>query len=148
MNAQRLLRLADHLETVVAQSPERFDMGTFAVQRPDCGTVCCALGHACEIPEFAAVGLRIDWEDESRRERRGWRYGRVRYDGLRDFAAAEALFDISDAAADYLFSIGTEDNDGRDRFDDDYQPPTPASVAARIRHFVKMTQQAGVEYTP
>lgn len=62
MNAERLLKLADFLDTV---PPERFEYAVWAseattdLRAPGCGTKACALGWATAIPEFAALGLRL-----------------------------------------------------------------------------------------
>lgn len=53
INAERLLRLADHLDTV---PDEKFDYSTFI---RSCGTVGCALWHAATLPEFNALGLSV-----------------------------------------------------------------------------------------
>ena len=45
MNQERLLRLAEHLDTV---NEKQFDMSNWARQS-NCGTVCCACGHACNL---------------------------------------------------------------------------------------------------
>lgn len=141
MNAERLLRLAEHLETVVP--PERFDMGIFAcVGRLDCGSEGCALGHACDIPEFRKAGLSIDWGEG---DSRGIRYGDVSFGGDENLSAAMKFFDISEGAALHLF-MPEDDTDLEEYVAP--ESPTPLDVAARIRHFVTMSEQAGVEYTP
>jgi len=44
-----------HLVTILrAVPPERFDMGYW-----ECGTVACAVGHACHDPQFQAEGLHL-----------------------------------------------------------------------------------------
>lgn len=60
---ERLLLLADFLEKL---SPERFDYRSwvgddwFAGDDSSCGTKGCAFGWAATMPEFRALGLRID----------------------------------------------------------------------------------------
>lgn len=55
MNTQRLKTLADFLLTV----PEKqFDIEIWHREN-ECGTVACAAGWACTIPEFNAAGLRL-----------------------------------------------------------------------------------------
>lgn len=117
MNEERLLKLADYLETV----PERaFNM---AAWRDECGTSGCALGHACEIPEFAAIGLKIEFCRKARI------YMPV-LNGSHGYAAAEALFGIDGDEAEYLF------NPWRYSFFKRCAEITPQAVAARIREFV------------
>lgn len=53
MNKPRLRVLSDFLETV---PDDKFDINQW---RHSCGSVCCAGGWACEIPEFKAAGLMI-----------------------------------------------------------------------------------------
>jgi hypothetical protein len=61
---QRLRKLADFLKTV----PEaKFDIGDWATkgfnpgnpEASECGSVACAVGWACTIPEFQAEGLHM-----------------------------------------------------------------------------------------
>lgn len=56
--------LADRLEEV-AKNPDpkkTFDMSCWRRER-SCGTVQCAAGFAADIPEIAAAGLRMVWDD-------------------------------------------------------------------------------------
>jgi len=58
---RRLLRLADHIETV---DPKRFDMRTWSGLKPksySCGTVGCIAGHAAEIPSLRRTGYHLDY---------------------------------------------------------------------------------------
>ena len=56
---KRLLKLADYLDTV---QPKHFNMRDWSVTER-CGTVACAAGHACQMPGFKRLGLRLV-EDE------------------------------------------------------------------------------------
>lgn len=121
MRADRLLRLADWLDRV---DPERFYMCTWA-QKDECGTTACAMGHACDIPEFKALGLRLDWSQ---------RVAHVSFPGptdtrVVDMSAAQRLFDIEEVQAMYLFASETEAGDTR-------ADETPKDVAKRIRELV------------
>lgn len=110
MNKDRLRTLAEHLQTVKAES--------FRLDDWTCGTVACAVGHACSIPEFQAEGLSLyaytlrksvpSYQDE-----RGW-------------AAVSGFFDLSYSDATYLFS----DQHYPDRV-------TPMDVADRIIDFIE-----------
>lgn len=124
----RLLKLADHLETVQRRL---FDMLAWGHDNC-CKTVCCALGHACSIPSFRRAGLRLKadrrWVDG--RGRRNATYDVVFHDDfdqvLRGFAAAEKFFGLSDREAAFLFAAFSY---VKDRV-------TPRRVAARIRRLV------------
>jgi hypothetical protein len=64
MRSDRLNVLADYLEKVVAKlPPSRWDMYSWGLSQ-ECGTAYCALGWATFVPEFAAAGLRLVWDDE------------------------------------------------------------------------------------
>lgn len=88
MNRKRLLILANHLRTV---KPKKFSLEDWK-----CGTVACAVGHACTIKEFVEEGLYIE-------ESAGFVYVPV----YKDFSSWEAVtefFAISYADSQYLFS--------------------------------------------
>lgn len=126
MHADRLLRLADYLETVVAKlPPEQFHMAQWGIRDPDCGTACCAVGHAAAIPEFRAAGLSLEWETGDAEpvfgDCFGWR-AVCKFFGLA-FIEAEPLFSPT-----YYF-----DCDGREVPANEI---TPGMVAARIRDYV------------
>ncbi len=53
---RRLLKLASFLETV---PDEKLDLSTWALGE-NCGASGCALGWACMIPEFRALGLHLN----------------------------------------------------------------------------------------
>ena len=126
MNTERLLRLAAHLDTVPV---DEFKMDHWAERDDVCGTVCCAMGHACDLPEFAAAGLFLEWGEHGR--------GRTaelcrRTDAphlaphlFTGFRAAAVFFSLSCSVAEDLFSP-------------DCYPakPGPGDVAARIRELV------------
>ena len=129
MHAERLLRLADHLETTVAaMPPERFNMRTWGMESR-CGTVCCALGHAAQIPEFQELGLRLEWEHD---EATDTRHADVIYRERIGYGAAQAFFDLTPEGSRWLFRAA------------DYAgaPVTPAVVAARIRELVARMSEA------
>lgn len=133
MYAERLLRLADHLETVVAHLPrERFDMAAWA-KRTTCGTVCCAVGHACDIPEFAAAGLELWWPDG------GHMVGKraeIQFGSSRE-CAVSLFFGITDSQVAWLFTEEEywDDLEWKPGTDDERRVE-PLDVAARIRALV------------
>lgn len=124
MNTERLLILADFLETV---PPYLFDMdrfGRFKNEKRDCGSTACALGWATTIPSFnkegfVAIGMILSpyWER---------RYSAMPYYHDREgFAAAEKFFDLDYRTTQELFG-----GSGTNYY-------TPNHVAKRIRDVVK-----------
>ncbi len=101
MNAERLLRLADFLETL----PEgRFDYSVWSrgcepgvqleIVGGACGTTGCALGWATAIPEFQELGLYLDHTGtpnlKGRPETESWK-------------VTKEIFDLTMVEHDYLF---------------------------------------------
>lgn len=138
---ERMLALADYLESV----PEaNFDMGAWHItwqgaarvyQGPECGTVACAMGHACDMPLFQDLGLRLTRTLVTDRET----YADVGIEGRDDvrdgYEAAEVLFGITDAQSQDLFSTFYEYEDvWSDEVEGDN---SPKGVAGRLREFVK-----------
>lgn len=131
MNRDRLLRLAAHLDTLPAES---FDMGHWGVWNPrGCGTVCCALGHACSIPEFAAEGLTLEFGTDREPDEAGelalvvLKRGNLWY--ATGYRAASALFDIPAQLSRDIFDPGSY-------ADAVPEGIRPADVARRIREVV------------
>ena len=67
MFVDRMLKLADHLEKNVKEDEfymmdffQKKIVGFEADNSPVCKTVCCAAGHATNIPEFRELGLRME----------------------------------------------------------------------------------------
>ena len=121
MNAKRLLKLADHLDTV---RPKAFDM---RVWKSDCGTTACALGHACDIPSFRRLGLKIEIETVIYSDGLvGHDQHFVMYGGNEGYDAADALFGITRSESWCLFSNQRKGE----------KTETPTMVAKRIRKFV------------
>lgn len=116
---ERLLKLADHLDTVPRA---QLNMGTWK-----CGTVACAVGHAAMMPEFNAEGLRMI--SEAGNHRYGDAYP-CYTEGIKThyspWDAAMKFFGLSWQDANHLFSSTHYD-----------LPPTPAEVSARIRGLVE-----------
>jgi hypothetical protein len=128
VNTERLLRLADHLEKDVPEA--EFNMETWGVREPACGTTCCAFGHACNISEFAEAGLRIVWKKLDVTT-----FATVWFDGADGIDAAIKFFDISSYAANDLFAPN---------YEGDLNNETPVDIAERIREFVSKQTAAGV----
>lgn len=139
MNAKRLLKLADFLETV---PKDNFDMGVvyedegmfagdcapkYPRPKKHCGTVACAMGWATAIPSFRRAGLRL-YETGSIVLKNS------RCDGVfwcDSFDTAELFFELGSDESRFLFG-GSE------------YGSTPKQVAKHIRKFVKK----GGMYTP
>jgi hypothetical protein len=111
---ERLLRLADFLDGLL---PTQLAMWTWVTSRDadgtigGCGTVACAIGWACTIPEFQEAGLSFDSREKS-----------PRFNGKHDGSAAAAFFGLAPAEVHHLFYP---------QFYED--KPTPRVVADRIR---------------
>lgn len=128
MNKEKLLKLADFLDTVPAN---RFDFGVWTShdwnpETHSCGTTACALGWAASMPEFQAEGLRfmegtgVD----------GTKYPFMRYrDRLGAHNAGRAFFGLDSFQFEYLF-IPDADNG---------MPISagPQCLASHIRRFVE-----------
>lgn len=111
MHKERLTTLAKHLRTV---APENFGLEAWR-----CGTVACAVGHACSIPEFRTAGLRLEVYDGTALM--------PGYGVWSSWRAVQAFFDLSRDQADHLF------------YEDQYDPAcaTANHVADRIEEFVR-----------
>ena len=121
MNRQRLNLLANNLRNLATTSkvpyfnlsvwfnadyhevdewePITDTNGVLTKTIPDCGTVACAVGHACLMPEFNKMGLKFD-EDYSPvyREHEQWE-------------AVKAFFDIDEFQSNNLFRSHHYDED-------------------------------------
>lgn len=94
MNTQRLLKLADLLDTI---PPKQFDMGLWS-NSPEfnCNTVACAAGWACSIPEFAEAGLHLQYDNDEKTDCSIHYNDEFRY-------PLERFFDISNSDVDKIF---------------------------------------------
>ncbi len=129
MNAERLLYLADGLETVPSK---RFKMHSWFVGKfcgkpkepthHSCKSSACAMGWGTTLPKFKKLGLKnIEGMPRIKNDRDCQ---------LSGFQAAEYIFEISALESRYLFEA-TFANQDRYR-------ETPKQVAKRIRKFVKL----------
>ncbi len=135
MNKVRLLRSAQHLEDVVAHLPrERFDMAHWAKYRLSCGTACCAVGHCCDIPEFAEAGLSMKLPRDFQE---GIGTALPMFAGSDGSAAVRYFYGISADEVDYLFTQEAywDDLDWKPDPGDERRVE-PLDVAQRIRDFV------------
>ncbi len=103
----RMIKLADHLETV---PPDNFDMGFWK-----CGTKACAIGHGCTIPSFRRAGLHLSiLEDEPI------------YKNLHHYDAIAEFFGIPFSDAVDLFSTNNAN-----------KYLTPHEMALHIREYLR-----------
>lgn len=115
---ERLTMLRNQLATL---TDEQLDMHDWmSVEEPkidDCGTVACALGWACLLPEFKAQGLTLEHPS-------GAPFPTFRTDGevFHNYKAAQKFFQISSEHAQALFNpetyIEDEDEDEDWSFDE------------------------------
>lgn len=86
------------------------EVGDFTIAASDgrifpegfCGTVACAVGHACLDPRFNSLGLHLDTDR---------RQPLPAYEGAEDWDAVEQFFDIDDETAEHLFYRTTYPDD-------------------------------------
>jgi len=110
VGSKRLLKLADLLDDVPVKE---FNLGRWEGEETECGTVACAVGHACLSSAFE--GIYFDWGLPRSEEHDGW-------------DAVEHYFSLSFGDSLKLFSEGAYKNMNKTR---------PKTVANRIRKFVK-----------
>lgn len=111
MRADRLLKLADYLETVPR---DRFDMTDWSNMKTGCGFSGCAIGWAHHGKLFPGLAIRKKASDS---------FSVLHYRGETHLDAAALLFKIDSDSADDLFGPA--------------QIATPKQVAKRIRKFVR-----------
>jgi hypothetical protein len=119
MHKDRLLRLAEFLETKKFNENEMFDL-SFWHRESKCGTTACAIGWGVEI--FKEEGLILIKDDSP------YSIYYPVYKNKGSLHAVMSFFGISEFDFTYLFvdeSYSEEDHDN------------PLAVATRIREFVK-----------
>lgn len=121
METERLLRLADFLETV---PPSKFDMGRWLSRggqphelQEECGTSACAGGWACVL--FQDEGLK--WEQDG-----SWGFMPT-YDDMTGSDGLARFFGLADEA-------GSATDEANDLFG--IEPRTPTEEANLIRQLV------------
>lgn len=121
MRKRLLLTLAKHLDEFQMSELRRFNLWGWG-NNTTCGTVCCAVGLATEIPKIRRAGLRAlcEVEDSDSRE--------PVLGELKNWRAVERLFRITNEQAQYLFYPARYTERGSTR---------PKTVAKRIRQFVR-----------
>lgn len=88
MNKPRLIKLVEFLRTI---PDEQFNINDW---QSSCGTVCCAGGWACHIPEFNVKGLRMCSSILA---------DRPTFEGWYGFDAMASFFGLSNFMASQLF---------------------------------------------
>ena len=125
---RRLLRLARHLRKVPR---DRFRLSTWW-RKDECGTVACAMGHACEIPEFKKLGLHLG------KPEKGIGGAILRFPRFRRQASIQAaalFFGIrGEDAMELFYPYGDGSSLGPDA--------TPAQVARHIERWVRRNAPA------
>lgn len=129
-HAKRLLKLADHLDTLPRKE---FDFGTWS-QVQSCGTTACALGHACTMPAFRRLGAKLvlDWvESEDSKFLRPTLSGQEDEAGV--YEVSNTLFGLNYDEVERLFYPGNAFHG----YSGLGENATPKQVARHIRKFVK-----------
>lgn len=123
MNAERLLKLAELLETKVSRKSFNFDVFYMTDEKKECGYVACAIGHAMIDPWFTRRGFK-----KGKRSRTVFNkdHATPHYKGKYGWDAVENFFDLSFEEAIFLFTNYYSQ-----------ERVTPKQVAKRIRKFVK-----------
>lgn len=126
MNIARLTRLTQILATV---PPEHLDMREWK-----CGTVACAVGHACADPQFNAEGLVLQLGDTIYTSDGSYTplypalvgpEADAYFEPQQGFDAVTAFFGLTLSQATKLFLAGSYDT-----------PPHPMDVIARINDLI------------
>jgi hypothetical protein len=158
MDSERLLKLADFLETV---DPDRFYYGNWVGTRrfpwmgdPDmtCGTTACALGWATQIPEFRAAGLELV-KLEGNSDKLGAYHGAIMLRGADQtgvwysavelsISSAMRFFDLDESEARFLFMPDEKRSGGYERFSSPSSYAGPSEVAEHIRMVVRNARAA------
>lgn len=112
MNKQRLEQMVTMLRALPLAQPSDFDLTTWR-----CGTIACAIGHACVEPAFMGKGLTFDAIECE-----------PVYGPDKSWSAVEKFFAISCADAEWLFA------DWRYKSAGDTEP---SEVADRIADFIE-----------
>lgn len=136
INAKRLLKLADYLETVPR---ERFKMSDWSNDKVGCGFAGCAIGwcaYAEVVPGFT-MKLESDFgtDDFTGRTYAKPAFLLPTYEGVGGYDAVMLAFDVSEKQARHLFGANAYRTVGG----------TPKQVAKRIRKFVRENTKASAQ---
>lgn len=110
MNLERIAMIRNHLRDNVQDID--FNLGEWGggIGRPfdpdsGCGTVCCAVGHSTNIPEFQALGFKLVASGpSSQRANICWDNHGYSWD------AVEQFLEITQSKAEHLFFAGEYPN--------------------------------------
>lgn len=137
---KRLLKLADHLDTV---KKKRFDFGKWVGDdwqgKPDlsCGTTACALGYATTIPSLRKAGLRLGkTSDEFGKFFIVYLKGKKIKESSAERAGME-VFGLTKPEFSYLF-VPYNPSPFRSFENSPDEDAGPKEVSRHIRHFVEM----------
>lgn len=135
MNVERLTKLAEFLEGV---PPEHFDMRIWGTDA-ECGTSGCAIGWACQVPEFKDAGLALV---QTARPSRMFAPAIIGVTDISDpyFSASDVIEDFFglDSDTQQEFVEKTFYYTGADDEDVNYFAPTPHQVAEVIRKMIEL----------
>lgn len=106
---------------------EMFVLDAEDFESNDCGTIACAVGHACRIPEFQTAGLKV------LNNRPVYVPEKFKY-GDSGWSAVMGFFGLTESEALHLFLESEYPDGGR---------TTPAQVVERIRAFVRAYTPTG-----
>jgi len=118
IGAKRLLKLADLLDDLPVKE---FDLGRWYYTGEGCGTVACAVGHACLSPKFPGLVLN-DYRSPSLKKG----------PEMRDMCVVESYFSLTYEHAWHLFIDKAYPLGDKTR---------PKIVANRIRKFVEASHE-------
>lgn len=128
MHRERLARAATELDKWgKSKSKLQFDMESYYVKDPECGTSCCAAGYLGTLSWFRKEGLKTNKE-----------YNDIHFGELTDMRALEAFFELPyqhDKNWD-LMDTGPDER-GIEGLFYDFDLTEPQQVAARIRKLLK-----------
>jgi hypothetical protein len=118
MHKERLQQMVTMLRNLPPEGGIGFSLANWYDPEHPCGTVACAIGHACLNPVFTEQGLQLD---------RGAIFENPRFAGVHGWEAVEKFFDLSADDAKRFF------------FEDSYPhgDTTANEVADRIESFLK-----------
>lgn len=98
---QRLSTLANFMDNLKLGFRQEFDMTKWRTDKTLCGTVCCAAGWGAHVPEFLALGYRV--------ENKQWSAGIPYFAGETDWMAVKKFFDVTQEQGAKLFDKSLAD---------------------------------------
>lgn len=138
VNTRRLLLLAMYLDKVPRKQFNMSFWGKGKIRKSyeqSCGFAGCAMGHACFIPSFKKLGLRLK-QDGTNYEGQPKYILALKRSRLIGFNVVQRIFSVDEFKAEMLFAgVSSRGNDRG------YE--SPKVVANRIRKFVAQVKEQG-----